>query len=370
MKIIRLSIFYKKVLSKVSVNDEFKNHDSLSELTNYLNSLRVDLSDYFEYWLRLRYNIEASVYYVNIWKHFNVNDNKNAERGVSDLESTIDYLITEKPDIVFDQANILSRNSIELLKKKLPNSKIIIWDGYQYPKLDKVFGADLVLTCVRKIRDSYLKIGIKSEILPFAFESRLLDEIPLEKTAYDFSFIGTLSPGHLQRQEIIMSLLKEKLVNIWIANIGKEIASRSKLRELLRLNFNGLRDLFLLEKYNNGGVYGKDMYSIYRKSAATLNIHGDEVTEAGNMRLFEATGIGTCLFTDWKYNIEDYFKEDSEIVVYKNTSELLEKLKYLNNNELLKKQIAINGQKRVLKDHTYEIRTDLLMHYLENIFRK
>ena len=32
------------------------------------------------------------------------------------------------------------------------------------------------------------------------------------------------------------------------------------------------------------------------------------------MRLFEATGCGTLLITDWKENIEDFFKIDKEIV--------------------------------------------------------
>ena len=46
------------------------------------------------------------------------------------------------------------------------------------------------------------------------------------------------------------------------------------------------------------------MYQALRRSLITLNSHIDMVgREAGNARLFEATGVGTFLLTDFKDNL-------------------------------------------------------------------
>ena len=80
-------------------------------------------------------------------------------------------------------------------------------------------------------------------------------------------------------------------------------------------------------------------------------------------RVFEITGSGGFLLTEYADYLEKYFEINKEIVVFKNQSELLEKIKYYTQNDDLRKKIALNGQKRVLKEHKYQDR-------LEYIFRK
>ena len=45
-----------------------------------------------------------------------------------------------------------------------------------------------------------------------------------------------------------------------------------------------------------------------------LNIHSDEfwLITGGNIRMFEATGVGSCLLTDHKQNLQDLFIPDEE----------------------------------------------------------
>ena len=54
----------------------------------------------------------------------------------------------------------------------------------------------------------------------------------------------------------------------------------------------------------------------------TLNHHID-VAEAyaGNLRLFEATGVGTLLVTDWKKNLHEMFEAGKEVVTYRTPEE-------------------------------------------------
>jgi spore maturation protein CgeB len=71
-----------------------------------------------------------------------------------------------------------------------------------------------------------------------------------------------------------------------------------------------------------------------------------------NIRLFEGTGVGTCLLTDAGSNLSQLFEVDQEVVDYSSIDECKEKLRYLLLHDAVRKEIAIRGQKRTLRDHT------------------
>ena len=92
-------------------------------------------------------------------------------------------------------------------------------------------------------------------------------------------------------------------------------------------------------------------------SKITLNTHIDISSEfASNMRLFEATGVGTCLLTERQENLKDIFEPDAEVVTYSCPEEAVEKANYLLTNADERKQIAEAGQQRTIKNHTFEQR--------------
>ena len=65
-------------------------------------------------------------------------------------------------------------------------------------------------------------------------------------------------------------------------------------------------------------VAGIDMYTLLHQSRLTFNKHTDQAGNCvGNMRMFEATGVGTCLLTDTGNNLPDLFEEDREVVTYR-----------------------------------------------------
>jgi spore maturation protein CgeB len=88
-----------------------------------------------------------------------------------------------------------------------------------------------------------------------------------------------------------------------------------------------------------------------------LNMHvGVAGDYAGNMRIFEVTGVGSCLLTDNKKNIGELFETDKEILVYNSTEDCLEKIKWLSDHEEERKKIADEGHWKTLKYHTVENR--------------
>jgi spore maturation protein CgeB len=118
-------------------------------------------------------------------------------------------------------------------------------------------------------------------------------------------------------------------------------------------------------------VFGIEMYRILRNYGIVLNNHGDVAGHfAGNMRLFEATGVGSCLLTDDKSNMEDLFLRDAEVVVYKSINDCIEKLKWLLDHESERKRIAAAGHIKTLSAHTVENRCRIIESVIEDELRK
>jgi spore maturation protein CgeB len=78
------------------------------------------------------------------------------------------------------------------------------------------------------------------------------------------------------------------------------------------------------------------------------------------MRLFEATGVGTCLLTDRKSNLASLFEPDREVAVYGSPDECVERARWLLDHPRECREIALAGQRRTLRDHTFARRATVL----------
>ena len=104
-------------------------------------------------------------------------------------------------------------------------------------------------------------------------------------------------------------------------------------------------------------VYGLAMFQALLDSKITLNVHADSSPHfASNMRLFETTGVGTCMIVDWKQNLHELFEDNKEIVTYTSAEECLEKVTWLLDHPKEREEIARAGQLRTLKEHTFNRR--------------
>jgi spore maturation protein CgeB len=110
------------------------------------------------------------------------------------------------------------------------------------------------------------------------------------------------------------------------------------------------------------------MYQVLRDSRLTLNHHGNIPPYANNQRLFEATGVGTLLVTDWKANLHEMFELGKEVIAYRTPEECPEMIRYYMEHNEARELIAFAGQQRTLREHTYYKRmqefADLLQKYL------
>ncbi len=75
------------------------------------------------------------------------------------------------------------------------------------------------------------------------------------------------------------------------------------------------------------------VHSASHKSFITINRHIDVAENyANNMRLFEATGCGALLITDYKDNLNELFEIGEEIVAYRSPEEAAALIKYYLSN--------------------------------------
>jgi len=253
-----------------------------------------------------------------------------------------------KPDILYIQeGNILSDAFISKLK---PLVKLVVGQvASPIPKHRSYRYYDLILTSFPHFVEHFHKKGIASEYLQLAFDERILNEVDLTKTNYDVTFVGGISKSHAQGYKLLTDISKQ--IPIEFFGYGKEFLDPSTPAY----------------RHHHGEVWGLDMYKTLAQSRITINRHINVAEKyANNMRLYEATGMGTCLITDWKENLHTIFKLDEEVVTYRSADELIEKVNYLLENDDERKKIAKTGQKRTLKDHTYENRMKELSKILDN----
>jgi spore maturation protein CgeB len=128
----------------------------------------------------------------------------------------------------------------------------------------------------------------------------------------------------------------------------------------LNENYTGPEATALLQNHPgrfHDSVLGLEYFKILSRSRINLNKHIDCAgIHAGNIRLFEATGMGACLVTDWKENMPEMFESDAEVITYRSPEECAEKVRYLLDNQDQLQHIASAGQRRTLRDHTYQRR--------------
>jgi len=104
-----------------------------------------------------------------------------------------------------------------------------------------------------------------------------------------------------------------------------------------------------------GGKYisFSEMIDVFQKSKINLNFTKTEHGKFGwKGRMLQICGSGGFLLTEPFPGIENYFKVGKEIVCFKDSEELVSKIRYYLNHDDERREIARNGWKRVVGEYT------------------
>lgn len=292
-----------------------------------------------------------------------------------------------KPDILWiEDMSYLEKDWFIKVRKELKSVKLILaYHCAPYTKdlLAKLNNADVIITCTPGLKRAFENEGMKAHLVYHGFDSSLLSRIPqnTDTAGMNFVFSGSLITGgsfHNARINLIENLVKEKVDISLYVTLEKQYRIRAKqliftFSEILKkLRLGSLKNKFRIFEYGNAPVktyspdllsrnhtpfYGIDMYKLFSRSKIVLNIHiGVAGNYAGNMRIFEVTGVGSCLLTDNKENMKDLFDTEREVVVYDSPEDCIKKVKWLLEHDKEREAIAKAGQKKTLEMHTVENR--------------
>jgi len=259
-------------------------------------------------------------------------------------KSKPDLILTTKGEIIFPQ-------TIEWIKKKF-RIPCVLWfpdDPQLFYRVSRYIAPayDYVFTSSVDMIPKYREIGVENvDYISFACDPSLHKKIFMsneEKRKYksDICFVGKFNP---EREKIFRFILDYdfKIYGPYWYFSDKEIRMR----------------------WTRMSISGEDVVKVFNASKIVINVHDNEMKYGGmkaNSRIFETTGCGTFLFTDKPKGIGDLFRLGKEIVCFENKNEMLELIKFYLENKEEREKIALNGQKRAYRDHTFEKRLNKIL---------
>jgi hypothetical protein len=126
----------------------------------------------------------------------------------------------------------------------------------------------------------------------------------------------------------------------------------------------------ILDKLKNKFGLKKDIWKLGNEMVNTVNgykIHFNKTLSNDiNYRIFETMGCNTLMLTNDTENINTFFNDMENIVIYNNEIELFEKLNVLSSDNDLIKKISNSGYKLVKNNHTYDNRVDVLLKIISD----
>lgn len=133
---------------------------------------------------------------------------------------------------------------------------------------------------------------------------------------------------------------------------GSIIADRRQWLNLISSKFNLKQDIF---------VIGNDMVNAINSYKICFN---KTLADDINYRFFETLGCKTALITNCPPGAESLFEDQKHLIYYKNSLELIDKIKYYLNNQNELFDIAKCGYNLVKEKHTYANRAKYLLEII------
>lgn len=226
------------------------------------------------------------------------------------------------------------------------------------PRSENIARFDVIFSSVPPHVEHFKSLGVRGEYLPLAFEHTLLDRILPQERDIDVSFVGGVGASlhwkaGTHALEALASAIGERFH--WYGYGLDRLATDSPLRKCYR-----------------GEAWGLDMYRIYGRSKIVVNRHG-EVSQgyANNLRMYEATGMGACLTTEYAPNIMDLFISLEFYSVEDHPEDgLIGTVEWLLKSDCVREIAAERCKQITLDNHTYAHRMKRVSEVLTECLQK
>lgn len=271
-------------------------------------------------------------------------------RWLANLPGLLDIALAQikafRPDVLYCQdLSFFPAEALAVIREHV--GLIVGQIACPLPPRSFLEGYDLILTSFPHFVNRLRNLGVGSEYFRIGFDPRVLELLGEIKKDINVSFVGGISRHHDKAIPLLERLARE--TDMQFFGYGAESLALSSP----------------IVPRHRGEVWGLDMYRTLSRSRLTLNRHINVAENyANNMRLYEATGVGTMLLTDRKDNLGDLFEIGREVVSYESPDEAIALIKYYAEHAEEAASIARAGQERTLREHTYAHRMDELLPIL------
>jgi spore maturation protein CgeB len=256
-----------------------------------------------------------------------------------------------QPELVLNQDTFHIDTSLMRRIKNIGNPMLIGQIGIEPSRGQDWTVYDLMISQMPRIVQFFRTVGVRAELCHLAFEPEILNKLPqAPATDIEVSFVGSVSVDHQQRIALLEAVARRFDLKLW-GSRPETLPASSPLHRCFQ-----------------GEVWGTEMYRVLQRSRITLNSHIDIAgREAGNMRLFEATGVGTFLLTDSKDNLQTLFAPDRQVAVWRSIDECLTAIGHYSSDDGARAAVAQAGQRTTLNRHTYKHRVHEILALVEPI---
>jgi spore maturation protein CgeB len=254
-----------------------------------------------------------------------------------------------RPDVVYVQnLQVLAGRTLGALRRT--GALVVGQLSTEPPSVRRLRAFDLLVSPVPSFVERLHAQGLPAEYLALAFDVRAIQKAgPAGPTVHEVVFVGSLKRFRRWKSNRTIERAAHRVpIEFW--GYGEREWPKSSP---VRTRFHGR-------------AWGLDMLRVLRDARISINRHGDLTGPyAANMRLYEATGMGSLLVTDDKQNLRELFEPGVEVVAYGSEDELVEAVQHYLSDESTRAAIALAGQKRTLSDHSYSRRMAQLAAILE-----
>lgn len=326
------------------LTQEYGRHPELAsqsyndQLTHLNNQLFGD-ADFYSSGLR-KAGFEAQDLIVNCKEMQRTYAHEHGLDG-TDLFSILQTQIDEfDPDVLYIQdLHLFQKPHLEILKNLGRRRRIVGQIASPIPERAPLELYDLIITSFPHFVERLRAAGTRSIFQPLAFDARVLNRIDTTSRTTEVSFVGGISSMHARGTQTLIEIAEQTPLDIW--GYGAD----------------ALPEDHILRERHHGPVFGIDLFQAFGRSRITLNRHIDVAeNNANNMRLFEATGCGALLITDYKDNLNSLFEIGEEVVAYRSVEEAISLIGYYRDHPDAARIIAAAGQRRTLRSHSYSAR--------------
>lgn len=286
--------------------------------------------------------------------------------AVDPSESVKDLALRTRPDLVLVLlGDRFPGKEVEAIREAGMKTAVWLTDDPYYTDETVKYAShyDFVFTNESSTVPLYRSLGCRSvHYLPLAVNSGVFHPRRVDrKYLSDICFVATAWKNRIAFIDRIAIFLKNKNVKI-IGPFWDQLKNYSLLSDKIypsgisaektAMYFCGAKIVINLHRAN-------DDQTLFSKNSRNLEAH------SVNPRTFEISACGSFQLTDVRGDLNHFYTPSRDIETFSSTQEFVSKINYYLRNESKRREIALEGLKTALKEHTYHYR---LMKLLNIVF--